>query len=386
MPLEVQIRTTRHGPRCRVRCCRALAVQGGSRSRRRRRSDAHATGWRAWQELQKSGTSEEFLESVKVDLFPDKIYVFTPKGDIMPMPKGATVVDFAYAVHTDIGNRCVAGKIDRQLVPLRTTLLNGQTVEIITARGAKPNPNWVSFVTTAKARSAIRQYMKNMRSSESVDLGKRLLDRALKDLGSSLRKVGKVRLREALDELGLEDATQLYEQLGLGERLAPLTARFLSGAQEDEADPEPTSLVIAGTEGMVVSYAKCCYPIPGDDVMGYLSAGRGVVIHRNSCGNLINFRKQPEKWISISWESDIDRDFSSQIHVETVNKTGVLAEVAAVIADSDSNIEEVSVVNRHPDTSAMTFLLQVKDRTHLARIMRNVKKMQNVRSVSRDNA
>jgi guanosine-3',5'-bis(diphosphate) 3'-pyrophosphohydrolase len=385
LPLEVQIRTTdmdRVAESGVAAHWQYKAIDKSTATPQRRARD-----WLArLEEIQKTGTSEEFLESVKVDLFPDKIYVFTPKGDIMPMPKGATVVDFAYAVHTDIGNRCVAGKIDRQLVPLRTALLNGQTVEIITARGAKPNPNWVTFVTTAKARSAIRQYMKNMRTSESVDLGKRLLDRALKDLGSSLRKVGKVRLREALDELGLDDAADLFAQLGLGERLAPLTARFLIGAQDEADAPEPTSLVIAGTEGMVVSYAKCCHPIPGDDVMGYLSAGRGVVIHRNACGNLTNFRKQPEKWIAVSWEENIDRDFTSQIQVDTVNKTGVLAEVAAVIADSDSNIEEVSVINRHPDISAMTFLLQVKDRIHLAHIMRNVKKMQNVRSVSRDSA
>jgi GTP pyrophosphokinase len=336
-------------------------------------------------EIQQSGSSEEFLESVKVDLFPDKIYVFTPTGDIMPLPKGSTTVDFAYAVHTAIGNRCVAAKVDRHLVPLRTQLQNSQTVEIITSRGAKPNPNWVTFVVTAKARSAIRQHMKNMRSSESVDLGKRLLDRSLKDLDSSLRKVGKVRMREGLDELNLKDTSELFEQLGMGERLAPLTARFLLGVNE-EGDTEPTaaSLVIAGTEGMVVSYAKCCYPIPGDDVMGYLSSGRGVVIHRNSCGNLINFRKQPEKWLAISWEKDIDRDFSSQIQVETVNKTGVLAEVAATIADSDSNIEQVAVLSRHDDCSTLTFLLQVKDRTHLAKVMRKVRNMKNVMRVSRD--
>jgi len=336
-------------------------------------------------EIQQSGSSEEFLESVKVDLFPDKIYVFTPTGDIMPLPKGSTTVDFAYAVHTAIGNRCVAAKVDRHLVPLRTQLQNSQTVEIITSRGAKPNPNWVTFVVTAKARSAIRQHMKNMRSSESIDLGKRLLDRSLKDLNSSLRKVGKVRMREGLDELHLKDTTELFEQLGMGERLAPLTARFLLGVNE-EGDTEPTaaSLVIAGTEGMVVSYAKCCYPIPGDDVMGYLSSGRGVVIHRNSCGNLINFRKQPEKWLAISWEQDIDRDFSSQSQVETVNKTGVLAEVAATIADSDSNIEEVAVLSRHEDCSTLTFLLQVKDRTHLAKVMRKVRNMKNVMRVWRD--
>ena len=383
LPLEVQIRTVdmdRVAESGVAAHWQYKAIDKTTATPQRR-----AREWLArLEEIQATGTSEEFLESVKVDLFPDKIYVFTPKGEIMPLPKGATVVDFAYAVHTDIGNRCVAAKVDRTLVPLRTVLQNSQTVEIITARGAKPNPNWVTFVTTAKARSAIRQYMKNMRSSESVDLGKRLLDRSLKDLDSSLRKVGKVRMREALDELGIKDANELFAQIGLGERLAPLTARFLIGIGEDQAAPESTSLVIAGTEGMVVSYAKCCYPIPGDDVMGYLSSGRGVVIHRTSCNNLINFRKQPEKWLTVSWEKNIERDFSSQIQVDTVNKTGVLAEVAAVIADSESNIEEVSVINRHGGSSGMTFLLQVKDRRHLARIMRNVRKMANVNRVSRD--
>jgi (p)ppGpp synthase/HD superfamily hydrolase len=223
-----------------------------------------------------------------------------------------------------------------------------------------------------------------MRTSESADLGKRLLDRSLKDLDSSLRKVGKVRMHSALEELELVNTAQLFAQIGLGERLAPLTARFLVGMNEEGATDKESSLVIAGTEGMVVSYGKCCYPIPGDDVMGYLSAGRGVVIHRNTCGNLINFRKQPEKWINVSWEKEIDRDFSSQIQVDTVNRTGVLAEVAATIADSDSNIEQVAVLDRQDDCTILTFLLQVKDRTHLARIMRNVRKMKNVIRVARD--
>ncbi len=336
-------------------------------------------------ELQQSGTSEEFLESVKVDLFPDKIYVFTPKGDIMPLPKGATTVDFAYAVHTDIGDRCVAAKINRGLVPLRTPLQNGQTVEIITARGAKPNPNWLTFVRSAKARTAIRNHMKNLRAVESRDLGKRLLDKSLKDLGSSLRKVGKVRMSAVLEELGLNNDTELFEQLGLGERLAPLTARILVGVDQDDAgESQAASLAISGTEGMVISYAKCCYPIPGDDVMGYLTAGRGIVIHRNVCGNLSNFRKQPEKWIAVSWENDIDRDFSCQIQTETHNRTGVLAEVAATIADCGSNIEQVEVLGRHEDCSVLSFLLTVKDRTHVAKIMRNVRKMPNVMRVSRD--
>ena len=336
-------------------------------------------------ELQETGSSEEFLESVKVDLFPDKIYVFTPKGDIMPLPKGATAVDFGYAVHTDVGNRTVAAKVDRGLVPLRTPLANGQTVEIVTAKGAKPNPNWLTFVRTAKARTAIRHYMKTLRSTESIDLGKRLLDRSLKDLNSSLRKVGKTRMNAAMEELGLNNSAELFEQIGLGERLAPLTARFLLGVNEEDVQAkDQASLVIAGTEGMVVSYAKCCYPIPGDAVMGYLSSGRGVVIHRTTCGNLSNFRKQPEKWIAVTWEKDIDREFTSQITTDTHNKPGVLAEVAATIGDCGSNIEQVEVLGRHEDCSMLSFQLQVRNRSHLAEIMRNVRKMPNVIRVSRD--
>jgi GTP pyrophosphokinase len=384
LPLEVQIRTRDMDRVAESGVASHWIYKAGEKS------DAtpqrRAREWLAnLAELQQSGTSEEFLESVKVDLFPDKIYVFTPKGDIMPLPKGATTVDFAYAVHTDVGNRTVAAKINRGLVPLRTPLQNGQTVEIMTSRGAKPNPNWLTFVRSAKARTAIRNHMKNLRSNESVDLGKRLLDKSLKDLNSSLRKVGKVRMSEALEDLALNNTSELFEQIGLGERLAPLTARYLIGADDEGENIEDVaSLVIAGTEGMVVSYAKCCYPLPGDDVMGYLTAGRGVVIHRNNCGNLSNFRKQPEKWIAVSWEKDIDREFHCQIQCETRNRTGVLAEVAATIADCNSNIEQVEVISRHDDCSVLTFLLQVRNRIHLAQIMRNVRKMPNVIRVSRD--
>jgi len=384
LPLEVQIRTRDMDRVAESGVASHWIYKAGEKS------DAtpqrRAREWLAnLAELQQSGTSEEFLESVKVDLFPDKIYVFTPKGDIMPLPKGATTVDFAYAVHTDVGNRTVAAKINRGLVPLRTPLQNGQTVEIITSRGAKPNPNWLTFVRSAKARTAIRNHMKNLRSTESVDLGKRLLDKSLKDLNSSLRKVGKVRMSEALEDLSLNNTSELFEQIGLGERLAPLTARYLMGADDEGENVEDVaSLVIAGTEGMVVSYAKCCYPLPGDDVMGYLTAGRGVVIHRNNCGNLSNFRKQPEKWIAVSWEKNIDREFYCQIQCETRNRTGVLAEVAATIADCQSNIEQVEVISRHEDCSVLTFLLQVRNRIHLAQIMRNVRKMPNVIRVSRD--
>ncbi|MDJ0916297.1 MAG: bifunctional (p)ppGpp synthetase/guanosine-3',5'-bis(diphosphate) 3'-pyrophosphohydrolase [Woeseiaceae bacterium] len=385
MPIEVQIRT---------RDMDRVAESGVASHWQYKaidRSDAapqrRAREWLAnLAELQNTGSSEEFLESVKVDLFPDKIYVFTPKGDIMPLPKGSTTVDFAYAVHTDIGNKTVAAKVDRRLVPLRSELSNGVTVEVVTSRSAKPNPNWLSFVRTAKARNAIRGYMRRLRSTESIDLGRRLLDRTLKDLGSSIRKVGKVRMKEALDTLGLNNQAELFEQIGLGERLAPLTARFLVGDGDDDSleTQKKASLEIAGTEGMVVSYAKCCYPIPGDDIMGYMSSGRGIVVHRTSCGNLRNFRKHSEKWISVSWENNIDGDFQSAISVDTINKPGVLAEVAATIGDSDSNIEQVEVLGRQDDCSVLSFLILVKDRAHLARIIRRVHRMPNVIRVSRD--
>ncbi len=336
-------------------------------------------------EMQSAANSEEFMEHVKVDLFPDNVYVFTPKGDILRLPRGATCIDFAYAVHTDVGNRCVAAKIDRRLVPLRTLIKNGQTVEIITAKTAHPDPRWGSFVATAKARYSIRQYLKTLQAGAARDLGRRLLNQSLRDAGSSLRKVSRARMTAALGELGLANTTELFEQLGLGERLAPLVTKVLmqdASARVDEGS-QPTPIVIAGTESLVVSYARCCHPIPGDAVMGYLSAGRGVVVHRNVCGNLSEFRKQPEKWVSVNWEQDIEREFSVEILVEVINRPGVLAELAARIADIESNIEQVSVDERLEDFAELRFLILVRDRVHLAKVIRRIRSMPVVQKISR---
>jgi RelA/SpoT family (p)ppGpp synthetase len=335
-------------------------------------------------EIQEGGSSEEFLESVKIDLFPDKVYVFTPRGDIRRLPRGATCVDFAYAVHTDVGNRCVAAQINRRPVPLRTHLRNGDTVKIITSRHAKPNPAWVNYVATAKARTAIRNYLKNLRRGEAQDLGKKLLDNALREYNLSVRKVPRDRMAATLEQLGLGSPRELYEQIGLGQRMAPLTARRLAvgpGKATEEAEPAP--LAIAGTEGMVVGYGRCCYPIPGDVIFGYLSAGRGLMIHREGCGNLAEFRKQPDKWIPVQWEDRIDRTFLVEIRAEVHNKLGVLAAVAANISSTETNIEHVSVVERDGDISSITFLLQVRDDTHLERVMRSMRAMPDVLSVSR---
>jgi RelA/SpoT family (p)ppGpp synthetase len=336
-------------------------------------------------EMQSAANSEEFMEHVRVDLFPDKVYVFTPKGDILRLPRGSTCVDFAYAVHTDVGNRCVAAKIDRRLVPLRTQLLNGQTVEIITAKSAHPNPRWVSFVATAKARYSIRQYLKNLRHGEARELGKRLLNQALRDSGSSLRKISRDRMQNLLDEFGLNNTNELLEQLGLGERLAPMVSAVLlkNDPQGETPAGARTPIVIAGTEGMVVSYARCCHPIPGDPIMGYLSAGRGVVIHRNVCGNLGEFRKQPKKWIAVNWQDRIDRDFPVEIKVQVANRPGVLADVAAKIGDAESNIEQVSVDDGDESTADLLFSILVRDRVHLARVIRSIRAVPIVRRVIR---
>jgi GTP diphosphokinase / guanosine-3',5'-bis(diphosphate) 3'-diphosphatase len=349
-------------------------------------------------QIQEGGSSEEFLESVKVDLFPDKVYVFTPKGKILRLPSGATAVDFAYAIHTDIGNRCVAAKVDRRLVPLRTPLRNGQTVEIITAKGATPNPSWSTFLVTAKARAAIRTYLKNLKRGEAAELGKRLLGLALEEFSLNLKKIPAADIDAVVKELNMKDAGELYEKIGLGERMAPLVARRLQpllGANSEAGHPGQAvagpaaahvaagPLMIAGTEGLLVTYARCCFPIPNDPIMAYLSAGRGVMIHRQNCGNLAEYRKQPEKWLSVAWEGAHDRLFSCEIQLEINNRVGVLAAVASSIAGTETNIDQVSLEERDVNSSSLKFQVQVRDRKHLARVIRTIRRMPDVQRVSR---
>jgi GTP diphosphokinase / guanosine-3',5'-bis(diphosphate) 3'-diphosphatase len=343
--------------------------------------------------MQETGSSEEFLESVKVDLFPDKVYVFTPKGQILRLPRGATVVDFAYAVHTDVGNRCVAAKVDRRLSPLRTVLRNGQTVEIVTAKGAMPNPSWVNFVVTAKARSAIRQYLKGLRRSEAIELGQRLVNQALGEFKLKLADIDEGIIAAALGELGMQDRDELFEKIGLGERLAPLVARRLvppapgtavAAFDGERAGTIPGApLAVAGTEGLLVTYARCCFPIPGDPILAFLSAGRGIVVHRETCANVEDYRKHPENWISVAWEADLHRMFGSELRVEVQNRMGVLAAVAAAIAGTETNIDHVELEERDAETSLLVFEVKVRDRRHLARIVRVIRRMPEVLTVKR---
>ncbi|MFS8608658.1 MAG: bifunctional (p)ppGpp synthetase/guanosine-3',5'-bis(diphosphate) 3'-pyrophosphohydrolase [Gammaproteobacteria bacterium] len=383
VPLEVQIRTEEMDKIAE----RGVAAhwQYKAVDKRTYSTEQRAREWLAGlMEMQHSANSEEFLEAVKVDLFPDKVYVFTPKGDIMRLPRGATAVDFAYAVHTDVGNRCVAAKIDRRLVPLKTPLGNGQTVEIITARAARPNPNWVNFVATAKARNAIRAYLKNLRRDEARELGRRLLSQALRPYSMSLRRLPKDRIDALLAELGVKDMAALYEQLGLGERLAPVVAGMLAqdGGDASEVAGRRKPLEIAGTEGLVVNYARCCYPIPGDEIVGFMSSGRGIVIHRTTCGNLAEYRKQPSKWIPVDWKSNVEGEFLSEIQVRTLDRVGLLAEVAGRISATKTNIDHVRV-DTEGDASALLFRLKVKDRKQLAQVLRSIRTIPGVVRVMR---
>ncbi|MEQ1579110.1 MAG: bifunctional GTP diphosphokinase/guanosine-3',5'-bis pyrophosphate 3'-pyrophosphohydrolase [Steroidobacteraceae bacterium] len=384
MPIEVQIRTEDMHRVAESGIAAHWQYKAGE-GQGRAYSD-HAHEWlKQLMEMQQGGNSEEFMESVKLDLFPDKVYVFTPKGDIRRLPRNSTAVDFAYDVHTVVGNHCVAAKIDRRLVPLRTPLRNGQTVEIITAKGATPNPAWVNFVVTAKARAAIRHYLKGLKHSEAIELGKRLLNQALSELSLSLKKIDDDQLQTVVSDLGLEKPDELFEQIGLGERLAPLVARRL--LPTDSAAPEPLTkkdpLAIAGTEGLVVSYARCCFPIPNDPIMAYLSSGRGVVIHREACGNLRSYRKQPDKWLSVSWQAGVDRLYAVEVRVEVANRVGVLAALASDIAGTQTNIDHVSMLESDSDASTIIFELQVRDRKHLAKVIKSVRKMPDVLRVIR---
>jgi RelA/SpoT family (p)ppGpp synthetase len=388
IPIEVQIRTAdMHNIAEAGVAAHWKYKVGGAESGAAEGSDsAQQERARAWishlMEMQASGNAEEFIESVKVDLFPDKVYVFTPKGAILRLPRGATVVDFAYAVHTDVGNRCVAAKVDRRLSPLRTVLRNGQTVQIITAKGASPNPSWVNFVATAKARSAIRHYLKALQRSESVELGAQLLNSALEEFQLSVEKIPAAVMDTALQEFHCKDKDELLSQIGLGERLAPLVARRLLPSGHDETG-KITPLTVAGTEGLLVTYSRCCRPIPDDPIIAYLSAGRGIVIHRDTCGNVEDYHKHPEKWQPVAWQKDLSRYFSAEVRIEAENKIGMLASISAAIAGTGTNIGHAMVEQRDGDVSMIKLEVEVKDRKHLARVVRTIRSMPEVLRVSR---
>ncbi len=338
---------------------------------------------------QKAGNPREFLENLRVDLFSDEVYVFTRNGEIKKLPQGATVIDFAYSLHSDLGNHCISARVNHELVPPRTRLRNGDHVEVITAEWATPNPVWLDFVVTAKARTHIRSFLKSQRHDEAVRLGERLLARAVQMVGVDLGQVDERQRRELLDKLKLKGWEDLLAEIGLGNRLAAVVARQLApDAQMGVVTrwrrrSKRPALVVRGTEGLVVTYARCCCPIPGDPILGFLSAGRGIVVHTADCPNVAEYRKHPEKWVDMQWEQQIEQSFPVNIHVEVRNRRGVLASIAAAIADMEANIDTLSFDERDGEYQAMNFTIEVRDRAHLAQIMRRVRMQEEVVRLSR---
>jgi RelA/SpoT family (p)ppGpp synthetase len=391
IPIEIQIRTGEMHDVAEAGIAAHWLYKGGESGGA---ASAHkrAREWlRDLLELQReAGNSIEFIENVKVDLFPDEVYVFTPKGDIKRLPRGATAVDFAYAVHTDVGNRCVAARVDRRYAPLSTSLENGQTVEVITAPWGRPNPNWLNFVVTGKARSTVRAALKKLQRDEAIALGLRLLRNALATESVQLQEVPSDRIELALKEMGLEDLDALLAEIGLGNRIATLVARRLTstgeedrGGAEGDRRRDRRPLAIQGTEGMVVSFGKCCRPIPGDPIQGFMSTGRGIVIHTQWCKNVLERPDRPEKLIEVAWEKDVRGDFPVELRAEVADQRGVLATVAAAIADAGANIENVSIADRDGLYTTMTFIVDVTDRQHLARVLRRVRGIRQVTRIMR---
>jgi len=332
-----------------------------------------------------SGDPQEFLEHVKVDLFPDEVYVFTPKGKILSLPRGATAVDFAYAVHTDIGNRCVAAKVNGELVPLRTDLRNGDRVEIITASHAKPNPGWLQYVRTGKARSNIRHFLKTMQYEESASLGERLLEQALKGLKSSVAEIDDAGWDRALRDSGARSRGELLADIGLGKRLPAVVARRLLKRSDSKEDLKTAgSVTIRGTEGMAVQLASCCRPIPGDAIVGSMKKGQGLVVHVSECTVIERSRKkEPEQWIDVEWDPRTSRLFQAAINVTVENQRGVLAKVASEIASAASNIDAISMDEDRALFTTMHLVVEVANRQHLARVLRALRRLPDVKKISR---
>lgn len=336
-------------------------------------------------EIHKSSKNPiEFIENVKIDLFPNEVYVFTPKGSIMELPAGATAVDFAYAIHSDIGNTCIAAKLDRKLSPLSTHLVNGQQIEIITAPGARPNPAWLNFVVTAKARSNIKHFLKKQHREESIELGKRLIEKSIKMFDLDLNTIPEEHLQAVVDSAKLESVSHLYEEVGLGNRSALLTAKQLAklGNAFDKIKlhdiHQPHPLAIKGTEGIVVTYSKCCYPIPGDPIIGYIEAGKGLVVHMESCHHLENFRQFPDRLIPLRWEDKVHGYFPVNVKVEISNQRGSLAGLALAIAEAEANIDSINAEESDDRYFSVNLILSVQDRKHFARVLRKIRSVKHV--------
>ncbi len=391
-PIEVQMRTEEMD----LVAERGVAAHwsykhGGARGANSAQTRASSWITNLLESQRATGSSLEFLENVKVDLFPDEVYLFTPKGDILALPRNATALDFAYAVHTDVGNHAVAARVDKKLVPLRTKLSSGQHVEVITAKASAPKPHWLEFVVSGKARTSIRHQLKSLEHEDAVQLGHRMLDRALESIDTSLDRLPAVRLEHYLHEHRYPRLEALLADIALGNRMPAQVAQSLARQTPETPDlldslralQGEDRILITGTERGVISFANCCLPIPGDDIMGYHTTGKGIVVHRQDCPNVADYRKSPERWVQIGWDRSVTGDFQAALRIEVDNRPGVLAQVAAAIAQAESNIDRVEYLERDTGVSAIRFLIEVKDRKHLADVIRRTRRLSVVHGVQR---
>ena len=386
VPLEVQIRTEQMHRLAEAGVASHWMYKGSGESLSELQRKTHQWLQSLLEIQNQSGDPHEFLEHVKVDLFPDEVYVFTPRGKILSLPRGATAVDFAYQVHTDIGNRCVAAKVNGELVPLRTELRNGDRVEIIAASHAKPNPAWLQYVRTGKARSNIRHFLKTMQYEESIALGERLLEQALKGYGVAMADIDEASWERAIRETVGRTRQELLADIGLGKQLPAVVARRLLKRAEGppEAKGKAAQVVIRGTEGMAVQLATCCRPIPGDAIVGSMKKGQGLVVHNAECRIIVRSRKnEPEQWLDVEWDPAGTRLYQAAIKVMVENRRGVLAKVASEIAEAGANIDSISMEEDRAVFTNMHFVVEVSNRGHLARVMRALRRLPDVKKLSR---
>ncbi len=333
----------------------------------------------------RAGDSLEFIENVKIDLFPDEVYVFTPKGRIVELPHGATPVDFAYAVHTDVGNNCVACRINGRLAQLTQPLHSGQKVSIITAQGAQPNPNWLNFAISGKARSAIRHYLKHQRHHQSVTLGRRMLAQALEDFNLNYTELSEDQQSKLLKATKMKSIEDLLEDIGLGNRVAYAVAKLLQS--EPEAEERGNSiyapLTIDSSEGMMINFARCCRPIPGDPIIGHISSGKGLVIHQDTCRNVAELRHNPEKISHVNWAPSVTGEFLVDVRVEVETDRGIIATLATRVSEQGGNIEHIQVNERDAHNSVIQLCIGVHNRIHLANIMRRIRNLNFVLRITR---
>ena len=389
MPFEIQIRSEN---------MHKLAEAGVAAHWLYKNKDAHVTElqqqtnqWlKRLLEIQtESSDSFEFLEHLKIDLFPDEVYVFSPKGKIFVLPKGSTTIDYAYAVHTVVGNTAMAAKINQELVPLRAELTTGDHIEIITTSVAKPNPAWLNFVITPKARSQIRLYLRSAETKDLIILGNSMLNNALKAFHVGPATIKKRHWDKLILDYHLDSKDNILIDIALGKRINVMVAHQLTskidGSKQTKKQTKFLDVItIKGSEGMAIKLATCCHPIPGDPILGFINKDRGLIIHTHDCPGIRKFKLDHEKWVDVEWEPNPDAYFNVNLNLLVINERGVLAKITSVIADSEANIDNISVDEGDGSSfSNLRFIVQIRNRLHLADLIRNLRKISKINKISR---